>query len=149
MSDSTSSRPSFVDYNVPRKPRAKWRHAIGITAACVLLTASFLGSERPLFEPIRLLFAALLAAGWIVELLETFVRRTLLTEEGVEYRDWFGRTRFFSFADLTIQKWEGDSIVLTDGSRKVKLRKVDLRFPQAPDLLRRKISRQLVPYPGW
>jgi hypothetical protein len=52
--------------------------------------------------------------------LETFVRQTFLTDQGIEYRGWFGRTQFFPYGQLSWLKWKGNSIVFTDGNKKSK-----------------------------
>lgn len=137
--------------HVTLKPWAFWLRLLGGLASTTLLVVVmwFHDSNRPLLDPTRLFTVALVAITSTASFLDTFVRRTLLMEEGVEYRNWFGKTLFFPYSELNVAKWKGDSIVLTDGVRKVKLRKLELKFPQAPGFLRRKIPRHLSPYPGY
>ena len=120
------------------------RFAALLLSYCLLISMSF-DSKRPILDSIRLLGLSLMIVVLIFTFLETFVRHTLLTDQGIEYRGWTGKTQFFPYSQLSWLKWKDNSIVFTDGKQEIEIWKRDLKFPDAVTFLKSKVTRMSSP----
>src|ERR1041385_3838813 len=88
-------------------------------------------------DPLQWVPHALATVSAVLGLFYAFFTRTRLTQNGVELRTWYGKTRFVPYSDLSVLERENNSVVLTNGTEEVALNAGDLNFPEAQQLLRR------------
>ena len=70
-----------------------------------------------------------------------FIRRTRITEQGVEYRTSIGTKRFGRWPDVVVLERKGKSLAIQFGSTELKLTKAEADLNRLADLLRNRAAR--------
>jgi hypothetical protein len=94
-------------------------------------------------DPLDWLTFTLLSISTLSSLLHTFIERTLLTDNGVDHRTWYGKKLFIPYSDLSVLNRNGRSVVLTNGIHEITLGKMNSDFPQIATFLREKVGNQM------
>jgi hypothetical protein len=125
--------------------RTRFTYSLAQTTMMIVWIAAIIWFfvRGTLKDPFDWLPAVLFLFSAALSLLHTFVEHTVLTDDGVDHRTWYGKKVFIPYSDLSVLNRDDKSLVLTNGTREITLGKMNSDFPRIVDFLRQKVPNQM------